>query len=255
MARPRALRGEDEARQIGARFGCDGNVLLAGQSADLDQGARQELAQLLARVGCLHQRRADEDRVRPGELRGGALRARVDTALGDRDPVGGDPRDKVELRAAVDREGGEVAGVDADDRRSERDRALELVGVVRLDERVQTELVGSAHERGHAAVVEVSQEEQHSVRARFPGRVQMLIGREETLREQRQPDTGSGGSQIVPVAAEALVDEDRDDRSAGALVVGGESAGLGVGPDVTERGRATLELGNRAETGPRPRRP
>ena len=98
--RPRALRSEDEARQVGARLGCDGDVLLAGQSADLDERAREELAQLLARVGRLHQRRADEDRVGARELGGGALRARVDAALGDRDPVGRDARDELELRAA-----------------------------------------------------------------------------------------------------------------------------------------------------------
>ena len=68
-------------------------------------------------------------------------------ALGDDDAVVREIvalSDEVELRAAVDREGGEVARVDADHRRAERDRALELGGVVRLDERVEAELVRRA---------------------------------------------------------------------------------------------------------------
>ena len=49
--------------------------------------------------------------------------------------------DQGELGAAVDLEGAEVACVDADDPGAERDRTRELLGVVRLDEEVEAELV------------------------------------------------------------------------------------------------------------------
>ena len=105
------------------------------------------------------------------------------------------------------------------------------------------------HQRRRLAVVEVAEEEQHRVCARFPGRAQVLLGREEALREQRQPDARARRPQIVPVAAEALVDEDGDGGCARALVVGSERSGLGIRTDVAERGRAPLELGDRAEAG------
>ena len=75
-------------------------------------------------------------------------------------------RHEVELRSPVDRERGQVARVDADHRSVEPDRALELLRVVRLDERVELELPGVAHQRLGALVVEVAQEQQRRVRAR-----------------------------------------------------------------------------------------
>ena len=46
---PGALRGgvgEDEAREVGAGLGGGGDVLLAGQTADLDERPRDELGEL-----------------------------------------------------------------------------------------------------------------------------------------------------------------------------------------------------------------
>ena len=141
LRRARALGDEDEARQVGARFGRHGHVLLARQAAHLDERPRQQVVQLRRRIRRLHQRRADEDRVCARELGGCSLRPRPHAALGDRDPVGRDARHELQLRLAVDLERREVTGVDADHRSLEDDRALELVGVVRFDERVEAELV------------------------------------------------------------------------------------------------------------------
>ena len=77
-----ARRGEPSAKmkpqQVGSRFDRGVDVLLARQPADLDERPREQLAQLRARVGRAHQRRADEDGVRAGELGRGGLRPRVD---------------------------------------------------------------------------------------------------------------------------------------------------------------------------------
>ncbi len=75
----------------------------------------------------------------PGQLGRGGLRARLDRALGDQHPIARRTGDQLELAAAVEIERREVARVDADHRRVECDGTRELVGVVRLDERVQAE--------------------------------------------------------------------------------------------------------------------
>ena len=158
-------------------------------------------------------------------------------------------RDELELTAAVDRERREVARVDPDHRCFEGGRAFELLRVVRLDERVEPEVAGAAHQLGGLRVVEVAEKEQDGVRARLLRRPQVLGRREEALCEQRQPRRRARGTQVVPVAAEALVDEHRDGGRSGALVGGGEPGGVGVGADVAERRRAALELGDRGEPG------
>ena len=127
------------------------------------------------------------------------------------------PRNEVELRAAVDRERGEIAGVDADHRRAERDRALELGGVVRLDERVQTELGG---ERASASARWPSSRSRRSsstasAPASFAVRRCSSVEK-KPFASSGSADTGPGGAQVVPVAAEALVDEDGDGGGAGA---------------------------------------
>ena len=72
---------------------------------------------------------------------------------------------QLELHAAVDLEGREVARVDPDHRRAERDRSLELLGVVRLDERVEPERGRLAHQLRAGGVVEVAEQEQRRVGA------------------------------------------------------------------------------------------
>ena len=116
--------GEDEAAEVGARLDRGVDVLLPRQPADLDERPREQLAQLRAGLGGAHQRRADEDGVCAGELGRGRLRARVDRALRDDDAVARRLRHELELRGAVDAEGAEIAGVDADHaRRRDASRA------------------------------------------------------------------------------------------------------------------------------------
>ena len=182
---PSAARGErrleDEAAEVGARLDGDRDVLLARQPADLHERARDQLAQLGARVGRLHQRRADENRVRAGELRRRALGARVDRALGDDHAVSRRTRDELELRSAVDRERREIARVDPDHGSAERDGPPELGLVVRLDERVEADPVRVPHQRCRRGVVEVAQDQQRGVRTRLAELAQVLLGREEPL--------------------------------------------------------------------------
>ena len=163
----RGLCGEDEPGEVGAGLGRDRDVLLARQAADLHERAAQEVGELRAGIGRAHERRADEDRVGAGELRGRGLRAVRDAALGDDRPVARGARNEVELHGTVDLERAQVARVHADHLGVERNRACELVGVVRLDEQVEPEGVRLVHEQAGAPVVDVAQEEQRRVGTRL----------------------------------------------------------------------------------------
>ena len=101
----RAALDEDEAEQVGSRLDRGVDVVLPRQPAHLHERSREQLAELRLRVRRLHERRADENRVRTRKLGGGALRARVHAALGDHEAIARCARDELELGAAVDREG------------------------------------------------------------------------------------------------------------------------------------------------------
>ena len=95
-------------------------------------------------------------------------------ALGDDQPVVRRPRDELELLAAIDRERREIAGVDPDHLRVELHGALQLVGVVRLDERVHAELLCVREQPRHRRVVEVAQNQQDRVGACLAQFAQLL---------------------------------------------------------------------------------
>ena len=97
LGRPRALGGEHEAEKVGARLDRGRHVLLAREPADLDERAREKLAELGRWVGRPHQSRADEDRIRPCELGCRALGACLDARFGDHDAVVGDAAEELEL--------------------------------------------------------------------------------------------------------------------------------------------------------------
>ena len=157
-------------------------------------------------------------------------------------------RNELELCAAVDLERRQVARVDADHLGAERDRAVQLVGVVRLDERLEPELARVREQGGRALVVDVAQDHERGVRARDLELQQLELLGEEALGEQRRSRRRPRGLEIVDRAAEALVDEDRDRSRAGVGELSREPGGIGVRPQVSGRGRAALDLGDRAET-------
>ena len=102
--------------------------------------------QLRPRLVRPHERGADEDGIGAGELGRGRLRACVDRALGDDDTVPRSLGDERELSIAVDPERPQVARVDADHASFEPCCALELLLVVGLHQRVESELFRYAHQ-------------------------------------------------------------------------------------------------------------
>src|SRR6476646_10344508 len=89
-----------------------------------------------ARIGGTHERLADEKRVHavPTHLRYVALRD--DATFGDDDAIGWNARQEPDRRVQRHVERTQVAVVDADQWRRELERAVELGGVVHLDQHV-----------------------------------------------------------------------------------------------------------------------
>jgi hypothetical protein len=191
--------------------------------------------------------RADEDRVRPRELRLRALRTVGDPALCHDDAVAGGAGDELELRLTVDRERGEVARVHAHDLGAERDRPLELDGVMRFDEGVQTELLGCLRELVNLGVAEVAEQQKHGVRAGGAHVLQLLARAEEPLGEERERRCSPRGPLVGERPAEALVHQDRDRRGTTGRERPGKSRRIGIGPKIARRRRAALHLGDRRE--------
>ena len=145
---PAARRGLPSARTNPARS-APASAAAATSSSRVSphtftNGRERSSASFAPGSGGTHERRADEDRVGAGQLGGSALRARLDPALGDDHAIARRACDEAKLLRAVDAERREIPRVDADHGRAERDRALELLRIVRFDERVEAELCGDS---------------------------------------------------------------------------------------------------------------
>ena len=167
----RARVCENEAGHVRARLDRRGHVLLARQAAHLHERTREELARA-SRAGSAARMSvgADEDRVRSRQLGGGTLGARLDPALGDHDPISRRRRDEPELRVAVDAKRGEIARVDPDHRSTERHRPRRAPPR-RAPRRASPDRVArrvSSSARSWR-VVEIAEEQQRCVGARFAG--------------------------------------------------------------------------------------
>ena len=145
--RARALRREHEAGEIGAGLGRDGDVLLRASARRPSRaaGASSSASFAAGSGACIS---AEPTRIASAPASSAAAPcARVwIAALGDDDRSAGQrgSATRSSCVAAVDRERREVARVDPDHRRPQPRGAGELVRVVRLDERVEPELVGDA---------------------------------------------------------------------------------------------------------------
>ncbi len=91
----------------------------------------------------------------------------ADPALSDDDLVEAPgARDELELRCAIDLERREVARIDADHVCVDRERAVELVRVVRLDERAEAELARVREKRSRTLCIEIPEDQEDGVGAR-----------------------------------------------------------------------------------------
>ena len=156
--------------------------------------------------------------------------------------------DKLQLRPPVDGERREVAGIDADRVRPERDGAGELLGVVRLHERVHPQVLRASLQTAYRRVVEIAKQQQDGICARRAERDQVVLRREEPLGEQGHAGSHTRRSQVGDAAAEALVHEHRDGSRAGALERRRQLPGIRIEPEVACRRRSPLDLGDPGES-------
>ena len=115
----------------------------------------------------------------------------------DHPVVVGHVGDQLQLCASVDLERREVACIDADDFRAEADRALQLFGIVRLDERLEAEFVRVGHQACRTLVVDVAEQDEDGVGTRDLRPQQVELFGEEPLGEERRRSRGASGLEIV----------------------------------------------------------
>ena len=145
----------------------------------------------------------------------------------------------------------EVAGVDADDRSAGRDGAAEGGGLVRLDEHAHLAIVRVCDESAQLVVGERLGDEQHGVRTRGTGLVDLDLHDDDVLAEDRRvvPDRVAHGDDVVerptPVAR---LGEDGDGARARGDIPARLLAGIDVGAEHPERGRDALHLGDDGES-------
>ena len=137
------------------------------------------------------------------------------------------------MRTPVDLERRQVAGVDSDHLRAERNRPVELVRVVRLDQHVEAELARIREQLARTLVVDVSKDQQHRVGAGDLQLQELDLLREKPLREQWDRCRRASCAQVVERAAETLVDEHRDRRGPGVSELQREACRICVRPEVT----------------------
>ena len=105
--------------------------------------------------------------------------------------------DQLQLCPPVDLERREVACIDADDFGAEADRALQLFGIVRLDERLEAEFVRVRHQACRTLIVDVAEQDEDGVCTRDPRLQQVELFGEEPLGEERRRRRGASGLEIV----------------------------------------------------------
>ena len=113
----------------------------------------------------------------------------------------------MQIKGGVQRhiEGMQIAVVDADQRRRQRQRIIQLLPIMNLHQYIQPDLMGNALELLHLVFGQTGSDQQDAVRTDGPAFVN-LIGRDhEVLADHRQTAGITGGHQVVLVAHEEVV--------------------------------------------------
>src|SRR4051794_14765760 len=116
-------------------------------------------------VGVAHESRADEQRVGTGIAHGAGVVGCLDARLRDPQEALRKPPQQLDLAPPVDLERRQVPRVDADDRRAEVERALQLRAAVHLDDGFHLEILGGLDEVGREVVLDESEQNEDRVGA------------------------------------------------------------------------------------------
>ncbi len=202
---------------------------------------------LAAGSGGAHQRRSNQYGACSSQLGRRALGTRPDSALGHDHTVARDAGDELELGAAVDREVDQVTAVDAQTVGAQSQATLQLFGVVRLDQRIQSQLGAVGAQARHLLIGEIAQDQQEGVGASTCQLADLSLLAEEALADQRRAGRRAGCAQVVDRTGEALVHQHRDRRRARLGEVLRQSGRIGVRAQLAGRGRLSLDLGDRLQ--------
>ncbi len=262
--RPRRARHEIEPDRVGAGTDCGEDAIGVGHAADLHERCRGHVGGIArratgrderpdggGRVGGADEGLADERGVEPDGSPRGDGRGVANTGLADDEPVLRDERAEADRPLGVDVEGPQVAVVQADEPRSRRERTLELLLVVGLDERLEPDLDGARDKPGEPLRRMEDGEQEHEIRAGRPEVGQLDRFDDELLGQDRDRDGRPNGPQVVDRAAEPvrLAQHGDGDRASGLV---GPSPGhdvlVAIG-DVAGRRRAPLDLGDDVKAG------
>ncbi len=126
-----------------------GDVDHAGAALRVEMGEFGEPEQAARRrgdIGLAHQGFADQETARAGRGQAVEIVGAANAALGDDDAVGGHLPRQPFGRAEIDRQGLQIAVVDADQPHAEQQGALELRPIVDFDQHVEPVLGGGGGE-------------------------------------------------------------------------------------------------------------
>ena len=150
----------------------------------------------------------------------------VDAGLRNQHAVRGKPREPLGRRK-VDAEVAKIAVVDADQRRSERERAAHFGFVMDLDQRIHAEAPRFGDHRSRGRIVEQREHHQDRVGAGDPRLGDLAQVDEEVLGQDRPVEFAPGGGEVVERAAEIGAVAQHAERVGDAGIAAGQCRRIG----------------------------
>ncbi len=147
---------------------------------------REQMAQRHAWIRLAHEGLADQERMHAGIAHQRDVGRRQDAAFGDQHAVARHRVLQVERGLQRHLEGAQVAVVDAEQARRHRQRTLEFVEVVHLDQHVHAEFAGDEGELRQLHVIQRRGDQQHAVGAERARLVHLVRIDDEILAQHRQ---------------------------------------------------------------------
>ncbi len=174
----------------------------------------------------------------------------MDAAGGDGGGAPGEHGGEAGGLGGVGAEMGEVAVVDADDRRGEIEDAPGIGFVMDFDEAFEADALGEGGEGGKGIVIEDADDEEHGVGAHGGGFIDLVGVEDEVLAQDGEVGDAAGAFQVLGGAfEESGFGEDGQSGGAAGFVGGGEIGGIEIGADVAEGGGGAFDFGDDADAG------